>query len=119
MRLNITCFAPEHAGMVGGEFNNWLPTTCCAAGCDKPAVYKVTGRVPPKQRSKSAEPDWLCFEIGLTLCEEHERTELAFDVVELPVVRKHLRDMARAVSGAQPDMAAVEITMIPFASGTA
>jgi hypothetical protein len=119
MRLSITCFAQQDASAVGDAFNSWLPSICCAEGCDRPSVYKLRGRVPPKGRADPNEDDWLFFEIGLTLCEEHERTQLASDLVGLPDVRRHIRELVRTVGGTQPDMKAVEIAMIPFAIGTA
>src|SRR5262245_14429465 len=119
MKLTITCFTPAEAREMGAVFNDWLPAMCCAEGCAKHAVYKLTGRAPPKGRRQPKNKDWLCFEIGLTLCEDHERSRLPVALVELPEVRRRIKGIARDVCGAQVDMNAVEVTMIPFALGHA
>ena len=119
MQLTITCFPQDQAHEVGAAFNGWLPTMCCAEGCNKPAVFKLTGRAPRKNRRRDAARDWLCFEISLTLCKDHERSRLPLAVVELPEIQKHIKGIARAMGGAQLDMSAAEIAMIPFAIGNA
>jgi hypothetical protein len=119
MRLTIACFtsATEHA--VCAEFNNWLPHLCCAAGCDRPAVYKLRGRVPPKDSEDLDDEEWLGFEIALTLCEEHEQADLHLALMETRAVRERIRQIARTMVEGRPDMDAVEVAMIPFAAGTA
>jgi hypothetical protein len=119
MRLTIACFTPATEHAVCAEFNNWLPPLCCAAGCDKPAVYKLRGRVPPKDSDDPDGDDWLCFEIGLTLCEEHEQTDLPSALMETRAVRDGIRRIARTMDHRRPDMDAVEVAMIPFAAGSA
>lgn len=101
------------------SFDTDLPLTCCVRSCDRLAVYKLVGSAPTRQNDGGRKRWWYRIDVALTVCADHRDKRYGLVLFRSQTLRRRICDAVRDNQGELPNLAAVKISFVPFASGSA